>query len=74
MRYNAFDDMGSQLSFSIALLDDFKNGFVLTSIYGREETVSYCKEVKNGTSTIPLSAEEIMVLDRAIKGQISYNV
>ena len=53
MRYNAFDDMGSQLSFSLALLDDFKNGIVLTSIYGREDTVTYCKEIKDGTSNIP---------------------
>ncbi|NLY46361.1 MAG: DUF4446 family protein [Tissierella sp.] len=74
IRYNAFDDMGSQLSFSIALLDDFKNGFVFTSIYGRENTVSYGKPIKNGTSNIPLSAEEIIVIDRAIKGEYSHNV
>ena len=74
IRYNAFDDMGSQLSFSIALLDDFKNGFVYTSIYGRENTVSYGKPIKNGTSNIPLSAEEIIVIDRAIIGEYSHNV
>ena len=74
MRYNAFDDMGSQLSFSIALLDDFNNGFILTSIYGRENTVSYGKPIKNGTSNIPLSAEEIIVIDRAIKGEYSHNI
>ena len=74
IRYNAFDDMGSQLSFSIALLDDFKNGFVLSSIYGRENTISYGKPIKNGTSNIPLSAEEIIAIDRAIKGEYTYNV
>ena len=74
MRYNAFDEMGSQLSFSIALLDDYNNGVVLTSIYGRENTVSYGKPIKNGTSNIPLSAEEILVIDRAIKGEYSYNI
>lgn len=74
IRYNAFDDMGSQLSFSIALLDDFKNGFVLTSIYGRENTISYGKPIKNGTSNIPLSAEEMIVIDRAIKGEYSHNI
>ena len=74
IRYNAFDDMGSQLSFSIALLDDFKNGFVYTSIYGRENTVSYGKPIKNGTSNIPLSAEEIIALDRAIIGEYSHNI
>ncbi len=69
MRYNAFDDMGSKLSFSLALLDDFKNGFVISSIYSREDTITYGKEVKNGTSKIPLSTEEILVIDRAIKGE-----
>lgn len=71
IRYNAFDDMGSQLSFSIALLDDFKNGFVVTSIYGREDTVTYGKPIKNGTSNIPLSAEEMIAVDRAIKGNLN---
>lgn len=69
IRYNAFDDMGSQLSFSIALLDAFKNGFVITSIYGRENVVSYGKSIKDGTSSIPLSAEEMIAIDRAIKGE-----
>lgn len=69
IRYNAFDDMGSQLSFSIALLDAFKNGFVITSIYGRENVVSYGKPIKDGTSSIPLSAEEMIAIDRAIKGE-----
>ncbi len=69
IRYNAFDGMGSQLSFSIALLDNFKNGFILTSIYGKENAVSYGKPIKNGTSNIPLSAEEMIAIDRAIKGE-----
>lgn len=68
-RYNAFNDMGSELSFSIALLDNFKNGFVLTSIYGRENSVSYAKPVRDGQSNIPLSAEELIAIERAIKGE-----
>lgn len=68
-RYNAFDGMGSELSFSIALLDNFYNGFVLTSIYGRESSVSYAKPVRDGKCNIPLSAEEMLAIDRAIKGE-----
>ncbi|MDR7871397.1 MAG: DUF4446 family protein [Tissierellaceae bacterium] len=74
IRYNAFDDMGSQLSYSLALLDDYKNGFVISSIYGRENTVSYGKPIKNGTSNIPLSAEELLAIDRAIMGEYSTNI
>lgn len=69
VRYNAFQEMGSELSFSIALLDEFKNGFIYTSIYGRDNGISYGKPIKNGESRIPLSAEEMMALDRAIKGE-----
>ena len=69
IRYNAFYDMGSQLSFSIALLDNFQNGFVFTSIYGREQSVCYAKPVRDGESNIPLSAEEMIAIERAIKGE-----
>lgn len=65
IRYNAFSDMGSDLSFSIALLDDNLDGFVLTSIYGREESNTYAKPILKGESTYPLSVEEMQALDRA---------
>lgn len=69
IRYNAFADMGSELSFSIVFLDNFLNGFVLTSIYGREQSTCYAKPIKNGKSIYPLSAEEIQAIDRAIRGE-----
>ncbi len=62
--------MGSELSYSIVLLDEHLNGFVLTSIYGREQSVSYAKPIKDGKSTFPLSAEEMQAMDRAIKGEL----
>ena len=69
IRYNAFADMGSELSFSIAFLDNFLNGFVLTRIYGREQSTCYAKPIKNGKSIYPLSVEEMQAVDRAIKGE-----
>lgn len=69
IRYNAFADMGSELSFSIAFLDNFLNGFVLTSIYSREQSICYAKPIKNGKSVYPLSTEEIQAIDRAIRGE-----
>lgn len=74
VRYSAFADMGSELSFSIAFLDDFLNGFVLTSIFGRENSICYAKPIKNGKSIYPLSAEEIQSIDRAIKGDLYDNL
>ncbi len=71
IRYNAFNDMGSDLSFSVALLDDRLNGFVITSIYGRNESKTYAKPIVKGDSNYPLSVEEIQALDRAKKQSVS---
>jgi len=70
IRYNAFNDMGSDLSFSVALLDDNLNGFVITSIYGRNESKMYAKPIIKGDSTYPLSVEEIQAIDRAKRQSI----
>jgi hypothetical protein len=67
VRYNAFNDTGSDLSFSIAMLDNFNDGFIITGIYGRNESVTYAKPVAKGTSKYPLSVEEEMVLKRSLK-------
>jgi len=58
LRFNAFHDMGGELSFSLALLDDKGDGFVISSIYGRDDARTYAKPVKEGRSTYNLSGEE----------------
>lgn len=68
IRYNAFDGMGSKMSFSIALMDDFKNGFVITGIYGRESTTCYAKEIKQAEGLHQLSEEEKEAVKRALIG------
>ncbi|MDR5658898.1 DUF4446 family protein [Serpentinicella sp. ANB-PHB4] len=70
IRYNAFDDVGSDLSFSIAILDDNNNGFILTGIHGRAESYTYAKSVKNGTSSYHISVEEEQALERAMNNQL----
>ncbi|WP_130805427.1 DUF4446 family protein [Senegalia massiliensis] len=65
IRYNAFDDMGSDLSFSVALLDENDTGLVISNLYGRNESISYGKPVINGESEYKLSIEEIQAIDRA---------
>lgn len=67
IRYNAFSDTGSDLSYSIALLDNYNSGVIITSIYGRNESVTYAKPVDNGQCKYPLSLEEELVLSRCIK-------
>ncbi|MFC4768459.1 DUF4446 family protein [Effusibacillus consociatus] len=58
VRYNAFNDVGSDLSFSVAILNRDKNGVVISSLYGREDSRIYAKPVENGDSTYKMTDEE----------------
>ena len=57
-RYDAFPDVGGQLSYSAAFLDEAGDGVVLSAINGRSETRSYAKPVRGGSSDHHLSDEE----------------
>lgn len=65
VRYNAFRDVGSDLSFAIALLDGNDTGVVLNGLYGSDSSNIYAKPVKNGVSTYQLSEEEKYALEIA---------
>lgn len=66
VRYRAFEDVGSDLSFSIALLDEDNNGIILTGIYGRQQSNTYAKPIDKGISRYDLSEEEQQVLEEAM--------
>lgn len=66
VRYNAFDDVGSDLSFALAILDDNNNGYVLNGIYARESSNIYAKPVENGKSSYVLSEEEKEAIYKAV--------
>ena len=66
IKYDAFNQMGGQLSFSLVLLDKNNNGFVLKSVHGAEGCYTYTKEIKDGTSEISLGEEEKQALDMAM--------
>lgn len=68
VRFNAFQETGSDLSFSLALLDRHQNGVVVTSIFGREDSRCYGKPVREGQSTHLLSEEEMKALSEAKRG------
>lgn len=67
IRFNAFEDVGSDLSFAIALLDSQNNGVVVSSIYGRNESRTYAKPINSGESSYLLTDEERQALIQAIK-------
>lgn len=68
VRFNAFTDMGGNLSFALALLDQEGNGVLLTSISGRTETRTYAKRVIGGRSELAASQEEEEAIGHAMEG------
>lgn len=68
VKYDAFSQMGGQLSFSLALLDENNDGFIINSVHSSDGCYSYTKEIKGGTSPISLGAEEEQALRIAMGG------
>ena len=66
IRYKAFEDVGGDLSFSIAMLDEKDDGMILTGIHARDFNGIYAKHIKNGESKYDLSSEEKEALDGAL--------
>lgn len=66
VRYNAFKDTGSDLSFALALLNDNNDGIILNGIYSREMSNIYAKQVNEGKTNNKLSEEERRALEIAI--------
>lgn len=66
IRYKAFEDVGGDLSFSLAMLDEKNDGMVLTGIHARDFNGIYAKPIKNGESRYDLSSEEKEALDGAL--------
>ena len=70
VKYDAFNEMGGKLSFSLALLDGDDSGFVLSSMHTQDGCYSYLKEIIHGQSHATLSNEERDALEMAL----NYNV
>ncbi len=67
VRYNAFKDTGSDLSFALALLNESNDGVVLNGIYSREMSNIYAKPIKDGKSKYTISEQEQEAIDKAIE-------
>lgn len=66
VRYNAFNDLGGNLSFAIALLNSKNDGFLINGIHGREGSYTYVKTIENGQPSAQVSNEEKEALKQAI--------
>lgn len=65
LRYNAFEDVSGEQSFSLVLLDGQGNGTVITSILGRQNSRCFGKAIVGGQPMQPLSEEEQLVFSQA---------
>jgi hypothetical protein len=66
VRYDAFDGVAGQQSYSLCLLDDNKNGIVLSNLVGREFSRSYAVEIADGEAPRKLGSEEGQALELAL--------
>lgn len=58
VRFNAFPDVGSELSYALAVVDGRGDGFLVSSIYSREEVRTYAKAVSGFETDKETSEEE----------------
>lgn len=65
IRFNPFPDQGSNQSFAIGILNEEKDGVVISSLYSRERMSIFAKPIKNGKSEYELSLEEKEALNKA---------
>ena len=66
VRFNPFKEGGGDQSFSVAVLDDSNNGFVITSLYSNANNRVYAKPVEKGVSSYTLSQEEKEAISKVI--------
>jgi len=67
VRFNPFDEIGGDQSFSLCLLDGLNDGFIVTCLHARDRSRVYAKAIKDGKAKIDLSKEELKSLDEARK-------
>jgi len=70
VKYDAYKQMGGLLSFSLALLDEENNGFILNSVHTSDGCYTYTKEIYEGKCELELGNEEKIALEKAIGEEI----
>ena len=66
VKYDAFDNMAGELSYSLALLNEDNSGLVMTSMHSKQGCYSYAKEIIKGESYLALSSEEKEAIKKAL--------
>ncbi|QQG46003.1 MAG: DUF4446 family protein [Candidatus Niyogibacteria bacterium] len=66
VRFNPYSGVGGEQSFAIAVLDEKMSGFVVSGLYGREQSRVYAKPIEHGKSPHKLSDEEKEAIEKAV--------
>ena len=66
VKYDAFQEMGGKLSFSLAMLNEKNDGYIINAVHSREGCYTYVKEIIDGNSIIALAEEEEQALKKAL--------
>jgi Na+-transporting methylmalonyl-CoA/oxaloacetate decarboxylase gamma subunit len=68
VKYDAFNEMGGKLSFSLCMLNEKNSGYIINAMHSREGCYTYVKEILDGNSIIQLAEEEEQALEQALGG------
>ncbi|MCH5213205.1 MAG: DUF4446 family protein [Oscillospiraceae bacterium] len=68
VNFDAFDDVHGNQSFALAVLNQYNDGFVITSLYGNSSSNTYVRTVREGRSTTVLLDEEREAIQMAMSG------
>lgn len=66
VKYDAFNEMGGRLSFSLCMLNEKNSGYIINAMHTREGCYTYVKEIIDGHSIIQLAEEEEKALLEAL--------
>lgn len=69
VKYNALEDIGGKLSFSLAMLNRKNSGFILNSVHSKEGCYTYIKEIIDGKAVLLLGNEEQEALEQALQAK-----
>lgn len=67
VKYDALEELGGKLSFTLCMLNERNNGYVLNVVHSREGCYSYVKEIIDGNSIVTLAGEEEQALAMALE-------
>lgn len=67
VKYDAYDQLGGEMSAVVVLLDDEDNGVLVNNVYSPEGGYTYTREIESGKCRHELGEEETKALKKALQ-------